>query len=241
MKRSYIAVDIETTGLRPEEDAIIENGAVKYVYGEVIDTYTSCINPGVSLPTHIVKLTGITDEMLKDAKNIDEVLPEFLEFFDSDLILGHNIKFDFSFLKTAAMRLGHRFEKKGIDTLRLAKLMHPELSSRTLEAMCKEYKIQREHKHRAYDDAKAAAELYEELIKKCITDKKQYDEQFEPVVLNYKPKKQEPMTAKQKKYLLDLIEYHKISDTIDFHELTKSSASKLIDGIIFQYGMLSRK
>ena len=241
MKRSYIAVDIETTGLRPDEDAIIEIGAVKYEDGVVVDTYTSFINPGVRLPNHIVKLTGITDEMLKDARKIEEVLPEFLEFFDSDFILGHNIKFDFSFLKTAAMRIGHKFEKHGIDTLRLAKLMHPELSSRTLEAMCKEYNIKRENKHRAYDDAKAAAELYEELLKKCIINKNQYDEQFEPVALIYKPKKQEPMTAKQKKYLLDLMEYHKINDTIDFEVLTKSSASKLIDGIISEYGMLSRK
>lgn len=241
MKRSYIAVDIETTGLRPEEDAIIEIGAVKYVDGEVVDTYSSFINPGITLPSRIVDLTGITDEMLEDARSIKEVLPEFLEFFDTDLILGHNIKFDFSFLKTAAMRLGYSFETRGIDTLRLAKVIHPELPSRTLEAMCEKYGIIRENKHRAYDDAKAAAELYEGLIKKCIEDKKQLDDQFEPEVLNYKPKKQEPITAKQKKYLLDLIEYHNISEKVNFDELTKSSASKLIDKIILNHGMLSRR
>lgn len=241
MKRSYIAVDIETTGLRPDDDAIIEIGAVKYVEGVVVDTFSSFINPGVSIPTRIVNLTGITDDMLEDARSINEVLPEFLEFFDTDLILGHNIKFDFSFLKTAAMRLGRSFEKKGIDTLRLAKVMHPELSSRTLEAMCEEYGILRENKHRAYDDAKAAAELYEGLVKKCVEENLPLDAQFEPEMLNYKPKKQEPMTAKQKKYLLDLIEYHKISNTLNFDELTKSSASKLIDKIILKYGMLSRR
>lgn len=238
MSLSYIAVDIETTGLRPDRDQIIEIGAVKYVDGVVTDVYSSFINPSISLPERITQLTGITDDMLIDARSASVVIPEFLEFADMDIILGHNIMFDFSFLKTAAIQYGYSFEKQGIDTLKLARDLHSEHPSKTLEAMCELYGITREHKHRAYDDAKAAAELYQLIRTKFYKDAPQ---KFVAEALSYQPKKQEPMTAKQKKYLLDLVECHKISIKINVEDLTKSTASRLIDKIILEHGMLSRR
>ena len=155
-----------------------------------------------------------------------------------DIILGHNILFDYSFIKTAALPFGNFFEKKGIDTLKLARELHSDLPSRSLDAMCEFYGIAREKKHRAFDDAKAAATLYETLYARYHEEQ---PENFLPEELLYKPKKQEPMTAKQKKYLLDLIEYHKISIKFDEEVLTKSTASRMIDKIILEHGMLSRR
>lgn len=238
MNHSYIALDIETTGLRPDRDQIIEIGAVKYVDGKVTEEYSSFINPGISLPERIIALTGITDETLKDARDIREVLPEFLAFSDMNTILGHNILFDYSFIKTAAKQHGYTFEKSGIDTLKLARELHPELPSKTLDAMCEFYGVLREKKHRALDDASAAARLFEVLYEEYYEE---HAEKFTPLELRFKPKKQEPMTAKQKKYLLDLIEYHKISMKFDEEVLTKSRASRLIDKIILEHGMLSHR
>lgn len=238
MGRDYIALDIETTGLKPERDKIIEIGAAKYVDGKVVDTFSRFVNPGIPLPERIVDLTGITDEMLIDAKPSSAVMEEFLDFVEEGTILGHNINFDYSFLKTAAAGIGASFERRGIDTLKLSRVLEPGQEKKTLDAMCDYFGIVREKKHRALDDAVAAAELYEKLYEK-------YGERdpltFRGEDLNYTVKKQEPMTAKQKKYLLDLIQYHKISMEFREEELTKSSASRLIDKIILEHGLLSHK
>lgn len=238
MKKSYIAVDIETTGLKPGRDEIIEIGAVKYEDGKVVSTFSSFIKPNVSLPERIVALTGITDDMLLEAKGEGTVIADFLDFAEGEVILGHNVIFDFSFLKTAAKKIGRTFERKGIDTLRLARVLHPEFPNKTLDYMCEQYGIVRDKKHRAYDDAIAAAKLYELIFNRFFhTSTSAFD--FED--LSYEPKKQEPMTAKQKKYLLDLTEYHKISVMQNIEALTKSEASRMIDKIIFEHGMIPRR
>lgn len=238
MKKSYIAVDIETTGLKPGRDEIIEIGAVKYEEGKIISTFSSFIKPNVSLPERIVSLTGITDDMLFNAKEESTVMADFLDFAEGEVILGHNVLFDFSFLKTAAKKIGRTFERKGIDTLRLARALHPEFPNKTLDYMCEQYGIVREKKHRAFDDAIAAARLYEHIFERFFhisTSAFDFEELF------YEPKKQEPITAKQKKYLLDLTDYHKISLMQNIETLTKSEASRRIDKIILKHGMIPRR
>ena len=146
------------------------------------------------------------------------------------ILLGHNIPFDYSFLKVAALRYGQAFERQGMDTLTLSRTLHPELPSRTLEAMCSYYHIAQEHAHRALDDARTAWELY-----RCL--KKEFPEQeLSPVPLVYHEKKRQPITPKQKKYLIDLLKYHKIEFTQEIELLTKSEASRMIDKIILTHG-----
>ena len=160
----FTAIDTETTGLNPKLDRIIEIGAVKVRDGKITDRFESLINPGRKLDERIVQLTGITQEDLKIAPDIAEVLPSLLSFIGDDVLLGHKILFDFSFLKRAAVNQHLIFEKRGIDTLKLARRFLPELESKRLTSLCEYYGIAYDA-HRAASDAVAATELYFKLSK----------------------------------------------------------------------------
>ena len=234
---NYIAVDIETSGLSPVKDKIREIGASLYIDGKITKTFSSLVKPQLAfLPERITELTGITEEMLVDAPTESEVMQQFLEFAEEDMpLLGHNILFDYSFLKVAAGRLGRSFERKGFDTLRLARLCHPELPSKTLASMCEYYHIETERAHRAYEDAIAASELFEKL-KHEFSEK--YKDEFEPESLVYKEKKQEPVTAKQQRFLDAIIAYHKLELVPNYESMTKSEASRLVDTLLVKHGRI---
>lgn len=236
MSRNYVALDIETTGLSPEQDEIIEIGAVRYEDGVPIMEYSSLIKPRSWVSSKITEITGITNTMLENERSCEEVLPEFLEFVGTDDIIGHNVRFDYSFLKVHAYKQKRCFDNKAIDTLYIAKKLHPEFESRSLGAMCMHYGIVNEHAHRAYDDAKACAELYEKMYNKFGDNN---PEVFLAKPVNYKIKKEENITNRQKFYLNDLVKYHKINLEMPIDSLTKSDASRLIDKIILNYGRIS--
>ena len=99
MLKSYVAFDIETTGLSPEHNEIIEIGALKVREGKVVDRFIRFIEPEAGIPPMITQLTGITNDMVEGAGNCGEVLPEFLEFCEQDTLIGHNVQFDFSIRK----------------------------------------------------------------------------------------------------------------------------------------------
>lgn len=242
MVDSFIAVDIETTGLSPEQDKIIEIGAIKIVKGKVESWFSELINPNIKLSQKIIDLTSINDDMLKEAKQEAEVLQDFYEFAQDDILLGHNIRFDYSFLKVGMHRINLPFLKKGLDTLQLSRVIHKELPSRKLTDMCEYYGIENLHAHRAMEDADAAKNLYFKLGELFYASHK---EAFEPFEISYNIKKVEPITLRQKKYLLDLMKYHKIEwnqlkqtseETIE--TLTKREASKRIDALILKYGRM---
>lgn len=231
----YLAVDIETTGLSPEKNRIIEIGAIKYQEGIKTGEFSCLIRIYQALPPRIAKLTGITDEMLADGWDENTAICKFLEFAkDIPILLGHNINFDYSFLKVAACRHKRQFECMGLDTLALSRNLHPELSSRSLAAMCSFYGILQENAHRAIDDAISASRLY-----KCLLQEFPEYSGFQPQPLFYKEKPRTPMTAKQKKYLIDLLKYHKIEFTQEMEQLSKSEASRLIDRIILKNGRIA--
>ena len=232
MEQNFIAVDIETTGLSPIKDKIIEIGAAKVKNGKIVETFSRLIDPKIKLPKRIVELTGISDHMLSGQEIIETVLYDFLTFAEELPLLGHNIIFDYSFLKTAYVKEKISFERRGIDTLYISRILHAEIESKSLERMCKLYGITNENHHRAYDDAIASMELYECLSKEGNAT----SDMLAAKPLFYKPKKMEPITQKQKNYLLDLLKYHKIEIKQSIDLMTKSEASRTIDRILFQYG-----
>lgn len=234
----YLAVDLEMTGLRVTRDRIIEIGAVVVDNGEIRKKFSSCVNPHRQLSDRIVELTGLTDEQLAEAPDISEVMPKFLEFAGERPLIGHNLMFDFSFLKQNAMNLGYSFERRGIDTLKLARKFLPQEQKKSLGALKQYYGLHFEHSHRAYDDARGAAEIYLHLEK----DFQQQDpDSFEPKPLCYALKKQSPITAPQKRDLIHLLEYHKINPNVEIAYLTRSEASRMIDQINAKYGRLPWK
>ena len=235
MVKDYVCVDIETSGVRVKWDKIIEIGAVKVRDGKAVDTFSELINPGLKLSPYITELTGITDEMLKDKPFIEEVLPRFIEFTGDDVIMGHNIMFDYSFLKQNAINQKLKFDKMGIDTLKIARKTMPELESKALDYLCRYFGILDENHHRAFNDAAVTVELYNILCGKFGAE---YKEVFEPQPLVCKIKKIQPATAKQIKYLKDLMAYHGIEEQIEYDKLSKNEASKKIDKIISKKGRI---
>lgn len=237
MINDYIALDVETTGLNPARDRLLEIGAAKVHGGEITETYRTLIDAGVPVPAKIQELTGITDEMRRTGQKTGPAIREFLEFCGGRPIVGHNVQFDFGFLKQAAVNEGCSFEAEALDTLKIARKVFPNMLSKTLGAMCAYYGINPGNAHRALDDACSA----HELLKKMWTEFGQENpELFLPRGLVYKVKKQSPITNSQKGYLNDLLKYHKIEMNIHIEDMTKNEASRMIDHIILQYGKILR-
>lgn len=235
MVRDYVSVDIETSGVQSKWDKIIEIGAVKVRDGKVVDTFSQLINPGIMIPPYITELTGITNEMLEDCPFIEEVLPQFIEFAAEDYLLGHNIMFDYSFLKQNAINMKLDFEKSGMDTLKIARKVLPQLESRALDYLCKYYGIKDDNHHRAFNDAEVTSKLYLIFMEEFGETNPQL---FENVKFTYSVKKLVPITERQKKYLTDLMRYHNIIPDFDINALSKNEASRKIDKILSEKGRI---
>jgi DNA polymerase-3 subunit alpha (Gram-positive type) len=172
--------------------------------------------------------------MVADAPYIETEIKRFVDFSENLPLVGHNLMFDYSFLKVNAVNNRLSFERKGIDTLKIARLKLKELPSKKLDFLCGHFGIPDENHHRAVNDAKATYELYKILCKNFENE----NEVFEPYDLIYKAKKQSPITDKQIKYLKDLVSFHHINIDYEVDKLTKSQASRIIDNIILEYGRI---
>lgn len=232
--RDYLCVDLETTGLNPKLDKIIEIGAVKVKDGKITDTFGTFVHPGKALPEYVSELTGITQNDLANAPLIAGVLPQFLEFAEELPLVGHQLLFDYAFLKRAAVNARLTFERSGIDTLKLARKFLQKLPSRKLSDLCEHYEIELQA-HRAMEDAKATHFLYRKL---CENFFEQSREDFAPQPLIYKVKREGPATKAQKERLGRLLSQHGLAADYEIELLTKNEASRLIDKILASYGIL---
>jgi DNA polymerase-3 subunit alpha (Gram-positive type) len=230
MVESYISFDLETTGLNPKRDKIIEVGAIKVIEGKEVDYRNFFLNPGIKLPERITEITGITDEDVKGANTIGEELGGLLEFMEDFPILGQSVMFDYSFLKKACEDQKITLDKEGLDTLRLARIYLPNLKSKQLSSLCEYYDIPLKA-HRACEDARATHFLYQKLCEEF------YDEKtFAPQKLFYKIKRDTPITKRQEQYLNDLIKKHHLEVEYTVSRMFKSEASREIDRILSTFG-----
>ncbi|MBQ7566510.1 MAG: PolC-type DNA polymerase III, partial [Oscillospiraceae bacterium] len=158
-----VAFDLETTGLSPDKETIIEIGAAIFKNGKVLAEYSQLIDPQRPLDPKIVELTGIRDDMLRGKPTIDQVLPEFLAFCGDRPLAAHNASFDVGFLKAECDRLGIRCEPVFLDSLDLAKMLLPHLHQYKLNIVADELKLPEFHHHRALDDAKTVGYMLEKF------------------------------------------------------------------------------
>lgn len=232
--KKFIVLDLETTGSHPMNNEIIEIGAVKVIDGKIVDTFSQLVCPREEIPEYVSMLTGITADMVAKAPPIEKVLPEFIEFCQDYVIVGHNvILFDYRMLKAKANKQGYTFEKSAIDTLIIARNCLGNLPSRKLGDLCRYYGIDLIHAHRALDDAMATYELLAALIGDYYAVA---PELFTPRKIAWKVPKRSQATLKQKKFLRHLLMTHHLTPDGDLEKLSKSEASKRIDGIIRKYG-----
>jgi ATP-dependent DNA helicase DinG len=158
-----VALDLETTGLRADKDAIIEIGAVKFDGTKIIGKWQSLINPQRSIPSMITQLTGIDNKMVASAPPISAVIQEFIDFVDECPIIGHNVSFDLSFLSKH-----HSFTSNPVnDTFEIAAVVLPSASRYSLAALVDELEINNLSPHRAQEDADATLEVFLRLLEKA--------------------------------------------------------------------------
>lgn len=227
----YLAIDLEMTGLNVKKDRILEIGAICMEDGAPRDTFSAMINPHCSVPAQITDLTGITQQMADEGEELSDVLPRFLAFCGSLPLLGHNLMFDYSFLRQACVNADLTFEKHGIDTLKLARRFLPATQGKKLTVLREFYQLDTGSVHRAVSDALAAALVYERLS----GDYGESDPAaFSPVPLLVNIKKQQPITIPQKEQLTRLLSTSStiIDEPIDISHLTRSEASRLIERLL---------
>ncbi|MBC8170546.1 MAG: 3'-5' exoribonuclease, partial [Anaerolineae bacterium] len=166
MHGELVAIDLETTGLDPSQDAIIEVGAVRMLNGEITAEYSTFVDPGIAVPPHVTHITGIRSQDLMGAPKLDAVLPQIQEFVGKRPIIAHNISFDMGFLQGRYKIL---LNNQRIDTYDLASVLLPRTPRYNLHSLTAEFKIQLLNAHRALDDARATALLYWQLWHKLLT------------------------------------------------------------------------
>ena len=228
--QDFVCIDLETTGLNPKRDRIIEIGAVKVRDGKVVETFQQLIDPKQQLEERVGALTGIISKELEGQPTIQEMLPALKEFLGEDVLLGHRVLFDYSFLKRAFTNEKIPFERKGIDTLKLARQFVTECESKKLESLCIHYGIKHQA-HRALGDALATVELYQKLVREYYEPKT-----FEPKPLEFKVKKESPITKAQKERLTLLLAKHNLVPKCEIASLTRNEASRYMDQILAAYG-----
>lgn len=162
----YVVFDVETTGLSAVYNTIIELAAVKIKNGEIIDRFQSFANPHEPLTEQIIELTGITDDMVKDAPDAEVVLKRFYDFIGDATLAAHNASFDMGFINVGFRKIGLGDAKNPvIDTLELARFLYPDLKNHRLNTLCKKFNIELVSHHRAIYDAEATAYLLWKMLK----------------------------------------------------------------------------
>lgn len=235
MIEDYAAIDLEMTGLCAKTDRILEVGAVRVRKGKVEDTFSALIRQQSKIPEEVTNLTGITEEMASSGAELDEALEAFFLFVGEEVLVGQNIIFDYSFLKQWAVNHNYPFERKAVDTLKLARKFLPEGEKKSLENLCRYFQIERQNAHRALDDALETAEVFEKL--KEVYGKGN-EEAFEPKPLQYRAKKQSPATPLQISRLKKYAAHYPTELPENFEGMTKSQASRLTDRLIAVHGKL---
>ncbi|MBR4026999.1 MAG: 3'-5' exonuclease [Lachnospiraceae bacterium] len=235
MLENYVVIDLEMTGLSAKTDKIIEIGAVRVRGGKQKAQLELLVNPKCNIPEKVTELTGITNEMVENGMDMDEAVEKLLVFIGDDVIIGQNVQFDYSFLKQWAVNHKYPLELQACDTLKIARVLLPKEQPKKLENLCEYFQIERARAHRALDDAIEAMFVFEKL-KELGKDHLEREKIFAPKVLMYKAKRQTPVTIHQLKRLKEYREQHQITDEINWENLTRNEASRIMDRYYATYG-----
>ena len=166
----FVVFDIETTGLNPSKDGITQIGAVKVENGKIAAHFSTFVDPGMPIPEHITKLTGITDAMVADAPGISQAVGDFLDFAAGLPVVAHNASFDTGFIRYHARQSGMELNNVIVDTLQLSRKLFPELNRHKLDIVAKHLGVSLKNHHRAVDDAQATAEIFIKCLE-IVTEK----------------------------------------------------------------------
>lgn len=167
---TFICFDIETTGLSAARDKITEIGAVKVENGVITDTFSTFANPEMPIPQKITQLTGITDDMVKDAPSQSEAVSAFLEFAGDNVLVAHNAPFDTSFIAKACEDMGREYNYTSIDTVAISRAILTDIKNCKLDTVAKFLRLGDFNHHRATDDAEMLARIFINLCQRLTDD-----------------------------------------------------------------------
>lgn len=167
---TFICFDIETTGLSAARDKITEIGAVKVENGVITDTFSTFANPEMPIPQKITQLTGITDDMVKDAPSQSEAVGAFLEFAGNNVLVAHNAPFDTSFIAKACEDMGREYNYTSIDTVAISRAILTDIKNCKLDTVAKFLRLGDFNHHRATDDAEMLARIFINLCQRLTDD-----------------------------------------------------------------------
>ncbi len=168
--KRYAVVDLETTGGITNRDKITEVAIILFDGQEVIEEFQSLVNPERSIPPNITRITGISNAMVADAPKFYEIAKTIIELTEGAIFVAHNVRFDYQFLRQEFRSLGYTFTRRNLCTVRLSRNTFPRLKSYSLGNLIKYFKIKVEHRHRAYDDAKATTILLKKIFEEQGTE-----------------------------------------------------------------------
>ncbi len=245
-EKTSVVFDLETTGLSVQNCRITEIGAVKIRDGKVLDRFNIFVDPEEPIPEEIVRLTGITDEMVKGAPKEAEALRQFFDFLGKDedgrevLLIAHNADFDTGFIRAAALRSGMPFDNPYLDTLALARFLLPDMKSYKLDKLVDRYGLGDFNHHRACDDAEVLAKIYfcmiEDLHEQDIRSfdmlSREMSEKTDPLKL---PTYHQILLVKNKVGLKNLYKLVSFSYLNHFHKqprIPKTELEKYREGLI---------
>lgn len=221
---NYTVIDIETTGISPRDDSIIEISALRVRDRMVSDVFSALINPGYEIPSFISELTGITNKMLESAPRIESVLPDFISFLGDDIVVGHNVNFDINFLYDNSIELLSKpLSNDFIDTMRLARKIFPNAPHHRLQDISAMLSVNYSGAHRAEQDCRITYQCYVKMIDKAI-------EQFGSV-------ESMPSISKRKQTISDPSKID-ISDDIDFADKTVCLSGNFKTGTKYEIGTI---
>ncbi len=166
----YAVLDVETTGGSPRRDKITDIAIYVFDGETIIDSFESLVNPECRIPPYITGLTGITNEMVEDAPYFYEIAKSIIEITDDCVVVGHNVNFDYNFIKNEFKHLGYNYKRDTIDTVKLSRKLIPELSSHKLDVLTNHLNIEITARHRAAGDARATVDLFDWLRKKDMLE-----------------------------------------------------------------------
>lgn len=221
---NYTVIDIETTGISPRDDSIIEISALRVRDRIVSDVFSTLINPGYEIPSFISELTGITNKMLESAPRIESVLPDFISFLGDDIVVGHNVNFDINFLYDNSIELLSKpLSNDFIDTMRLARKIFPNAPHHRLQDISAMLSVNYSGAHRAEQDCRITYQCYIKMIEKAI-------EQFGSV-------ESMPSVSKRKQTISDPSKID-ICDDIDFADKTVCLSGNFKTGTKYEIGII---
>ena len=170
---TYVVFDLETTGISPRADKVIEISALKVKDGTLTEEFSTLVNPGIPIPYGASRINGITDDMVRDAQTLQEVMPDFIRFIEDLVLVGHNIHaFDMKFIYRDSLQFFDKLpDNDYVDTLYLARNCLPQLSHHTLVDLAKYYNISSVGAHRALNDCRMNQQVFECLAKELTPQK----------------------------------------------------------------------